>query len=158
MNPEFDLLGDPVPANFGGRGRPAHIPTQENRSKIRLLLAFGWSNRRIAQALRITTDTLKKHYFVELRQRDEARPSLEAASLMMTYKAAAEGNVSAIKELNRLIEKDELARPPARPPRAEARDDDEAKPERLGKKARAELEAKSAHEDTEWGELLKRPH
>lgn len=39
----FDLLGDPIPEGFGKRGRPEHIPTVENRNKVRLLLALGWA-------------------------------------------------------------------------------------------------------------------
>lgn len=144
----FDLLGDPIPENWGKRGRPPHIPTQENRSKVRLLLGLGWTKQRIARALRITQDTLRKHYFVELRQRDEARDALKAAHLMMLYRAADAGNVGAMKELGRIIEMDDLARMPQRPRRGEP------KPERLGKKAEAERAAQSAHEDSGWGPLL----
>jgi DNA invertase Pin-like site-specific DNA recombinase len=56
----FDLLGDPIPPNWGKRGRPPHIPTQENRNKIILLLAQGWTNERIAGAIGITLNTLKR--------------------------------------------------------------------------------------------------
>ncbi len=66
---EYDLLGDPIPPHFGKRGRPPHVPTAENRQKMRLLLAFDLSNQRIARALGITGKTLSKHYFRELRQR-----------------------------------------------------------------------------------------
>ena len=69
MTVEFDLLSDPIPENFGKRGRPPHILTPENRNKVRLLLPFDWTDSRIAQALRITGATLRKHYFRELRQR-----------------------------------------------------------------------------------------
>lgn len=148
MNPEFDLLGDPVPENWGRRGRPAHIPTAENRSKVRLLLAFGWTDRRIAQALRITAATLRKHYFVELRQRDEARPALEANALVMVYRAAADGNVGAMKELHRLIERDGLARAPRQETRAEP------KGPPPGKKELANRAAQTAHQGTSWGDLL----
>jgi hypothetical protein len=152
MDQEFlgvvDLLGDPIPANWGKRGRPPHIPTDQNRNKIRLLLAFGWTNKRIAQALRVTSVTLRKHYFADLRQRDEARPALEAARISMVYKAAATGNVGAMKELGRLIEKDELDRIPRRP-QASA-----PKPPKLGKKDEADLAARSGHEGTEWSDLL----
>jgi hypothetical protein len=65
-------LGNPIPPSFGKRGRPPHVPTAENRQKVRLLLSFDWSNQRIARALRITGKTLCKHYFRELRQRDVA--------------------------------------------------------------------------------------
>ena len=51
MTGDFDLLGDPIPKNWGERGRPPHIPTEKKCNKSRLLLAFGWTNRRIAQAL-----------------------------------------------------------------------------------------------------------
>lgn len=149
MNRNFDLLGDPIPENWGGRGRPQHIPTLENRSKVRLLLAFGWLEQRIAQALRITPPTLRKHYFSELRHRDEARPALEANRIAMVYKAAAGGNVGAMKELGRLIERDELVHPLP----AMARDAEE-KPEKLGKKEAANRAAHSAHQGTGWGDLL----
>lgn len=149
MTLNFDLLGDPIPENWGRRGRPQHIPTQENRSKIRLLLAFGWTAERIAAALRITRPTLRKHYSSELRQRDEARDALKAAHLMMVFKAADAGNVGAMKQLGQLIERDELD-----PGRLAARRRQAEKPEKLGKKAEAELAARSAHEGTEWGKLL----
>ena len=76
----FDLLGDPIPEGWGKRGRPPHIPTMRNRNKIRVLLALGWSKRWIASAIGITKATLQKHYFVELRQRDEARPGVGGAN------------------------------------------------------------------------------
>jgi hypothetical protein len=41
--------------------------------KTNMLLAFGWNNERIARALHITPPSLRKHYFSELRYRDEAR-------------------------------------------------------------------------------------
>ena len=144
----FDLLGDPIPEGWGKRGRPPHIPTQENRSKVRLLLGLGWTKLRIARALRITQDTLRKHYFAELRQRDDAADALKAAHLMMVYRAADAGNVGAMKELGRIIEIGDLARLPQHSRRGER------KPERLGKKAEADLAAKSAHEDSGWGGLL----
>ena len=40
----FDLVGDPIPEGWGKRGRPAHIPTHENRNRISLLLAFRRAN------------------------------------------------------------------------------------------------------------------
>lgn len=67
MEQFYDLFGDPVPANRG-RGRPAHVPTMENRSLVRHLVEIGWTKVRIAAALRITKPTLRKHYFWELRR------------------------------------------------------------------------------------------
>jgi hypothetical protein len=143
----YDLLGDPIPENWGGKGRPAHIPREENRNRIRLLLAFGWTKKRIAQALRITLPTLRKHYSSDLRARDEARPALEAQRLQMVYDQARAGNVGAIKELGRLIERDELHRALPRPATDEA-------PDKLGKKERAARDAIDGHEGTGWDSLL----
>ncbi len=78
MTGDFDLLGDPIQETWGKRGRPPHIPTQRNRCKIRLLFGLSWVDNQIARALRITIATLRKHYFAELRTREEACPALEA--------------------------------------------------------------------------------
>jgi hypothetical protein len=155
MAQEFDLLGDPIPENWGKRGRPAHIPTHQNRNKIRVLLAFGWSNKEIAKALRITTETMRKHYFVELRQRDEARPALKAKAVMMIFDAAESGNVAAMKELQRLLEMGDRQRA------AEAFGDyapDEApRILKIGKKEAADRDAETAGEGTGWGADLLGP-
>ena len=73
MTGDFDLLGDPIPKNWGERGRPPHFQTEKKRNKIRYLLALGWTNTRIARALNITGAPRRKYYFRQLRQRDEAR-------------------------------------------------------------------------------------
>lgn len=101
FEPAFDLLGDPIPAGFGKRGRPPHIPTQQNRNKIILLLAQGWVNARIASALGITEPTLRKHYFRELRLRDAARDRVEAIGLLTLWDQARSGNTAAMKEFFR---------------------------------------------------------
>ncbi|HEX9768418.1 MAG TPA: hypothetical protein VGA50_04505 [Kiloniellales bacterium] len=142
----FDLLGDPIPENWASRGRPPHIPTARNRVKVRLLLAEGRTKVYIARALRITKETLTKHYFVELRQRAEARPALEAELFMRNWELAQAGNVGALKLLFQRFEKLDLVVPPAREP--------EAKPEKLGKKEAADRTAQTAHEESGWGPLL----
>lgn len=94
----FDLLGDPIPPNWGKRGRPPHIPTQENRNKIILLLAQGWTNERIAGAIGITLNTLKRHYLPVLKTRDVARDRVEAIGLLSLWNMGRAGNVAAMKE------------------------------------------------------------
>jgi hypothetical protein len=74
----FDLFGDPVSANHGGRGRPAHVPTQQNRNLVSMLAARRWPNERIAGVFRITLPTFRKHYFSEMKLRDAARDRLDA--------------------------------------------------------------------------------
>lgn len=96
--PEFDLLGDPIPPNWGKRGRPPHVPTRENASKVMLLLAQGWTDVRIAGALGITVPTLRKHYFRQLKARDVARDRAEAIGLLTLWNMGREGNVAAMKE------------------------------------------------------------
>jgi hypothetical protein len=104
-----DLFGDPVPAGRGLRGRPVHIPTAENSNKIKILLATGWTNERIANAIGVTQPTLRKHYFSVLKSRDRSRDQVAARRLFALHAQAFEGNVAAIKELNRLEERDLLS-------------------------------------------------
>ena len=44
----FDLFGDPIPENWGKRGRPQHIPTLKNRAKS----ADCWYSAGTTSALR----------------------------------------------------------------------------------------------------------
>lgn len=103
----FDLFGDPVAANHGRRGRPQHVPTRENCNKVTMLLALGWSNDRIANALHVTLPTLRKHYFSVLKFRDVQRDRLTAALAMRLWSQVEAGNVSAMKEFQALIERND---------------------------------------------------
>jgi hypothetical protein len=94
----FDLFGDPVPENWGKRGRPQHIRTTENVNKVTMLVALGWGNERIAKAMDITLPTLRKHYFSLLKRlRDTARDRLDAAYAMHLWKQVQEGNAGAMR-------------------------------------------------------------
>ncbi|WP_316234647.1 hypothetical protein [Bradyrhizobium sp. SZCCHNR1020] len=128
----FDLFGDPVPANWGQRGRPEHIPTQQNRNRVSMLVALGWSNSRIAAALYVTVPTLRKHYFSELKFREVARDRLEAGIAMKLWDGVQAGSVPAIKEFRSFLDRNdrmEIERTMATAP-AGANDDRS----RLGKK------------------------
>lgn len=102
---EFDLLGDPIPEGRGKRGRPEHIPTEEKRRLIIVLLAFDWSMEKIAAALNCTPPTLRKHYFRELRHREEARARVEAKLLGKLMAGAEDGKDGAIEKLFKRLEK-----------------------------------------------------
>ena len=146
---DFDLLGDPVPDGWGRRGRPPHIPTDENRRKIVLLMAFDKNEEQIAAALSITPPTLRKYYFRELKTRLEARHRLEGKLLAKLVEEVDKGNVSANDKLwKRLDRHDLVTGQVVRPAKA-------AKPPKLGKKDQAVLNAATAHEDNEWSSLLK---
>lgn len=108
MAENLDLLGDPIPANWGGRGRPEHIPTTRNRNKVMVLLALGWSVEKIAASIGITRPTLKKHYFRELKVRDEARARLEGELVVGMAAKALAGDVPAYREVRKAIEKADL--------------------------------------------------
>ena len=107
MSDVFDLFGDPVPEGWGRRGRPQHIATRENRNKVMMLLAFGWNNDRIARAIAITPPTLRKNYFRELRQRMDMRDRLDASLAMRLWQQVEQGNVGAMREFNKLLERND---------------------------------------------------
>lgn len=104
-NFDFDLLGDPIPEGRGKRGRPEHIPTEEKRRLVIVLQAFDWSMERIAAALNCTPPTLRKHYFRELKHREEARARVEAKLLGKLMAAVEEGRDSAIEKMFKRLEK-----------------------------------------------------
>lgn len=150
MSAIFDLFGDPVPANWGERGRPEHIASQQNRNKVSMLVAFGWSNARIAAAMFVTQPTLRKHYFSELRFRAVARDRLDAGLAMKLWDQVQEGNVGAIKEFRKLLERNDLMLygQTSRP------SDSPVKKLKLGKKESALLAAQQPDIGTPLGELM----
>lgn len=155
---EFDLFGDPVRQSNGRRGRPAHVATQENRNKVIMLLAFGWSNERIAAALHISQPTLRRYYFSELKARDIQRDRLDLKRYMQVFAAAEQGNVGAMRLLDQLIAKSDLALTTGR--LGEAQRKAAAKPETPGKKAQEKLDAHSVvggggDADSGWGDDIK---
>jgi hypothetical protein len=151
----FDLFGDPVPENWGGKGRPEHIATQENRNRVSMLLALGWSNKRIAAALYVTLPTLRKHYFSELRFREVARDRLNAGLAMKLWEQVQAGNVGAMKEFQSFVQRNDLmlygqtAKPADSKPKPAA-------PVRLGKKEAAVAAAQIPDPGTPLGELMMR--
>ncbi len=151
MDQILDLLGDPVPANWGQRGRPEHVASQQNRNRVSMLVAMGWSNARIAAAMYITQPTLRKHYFSELKFRDVARDRLVAGMLTKNWELFMAGNVAAGKEFRDLLKENDLMLygQTVQPQKPE-------KPEKLGKKA-AQLAA-AHHPDTgsTLGDLMAR--
>lgn len=149
MDEVVDLFGDPVPEGWGRRGRPAHIPTQQNRCKVSMLLAMGWSNERIANALAVTAPTLRKHYFRELKLRGLARDRLDARLAMLLWAQFEAGNVAAGKEFVRLLERNDLMLYGGGAP---------AKTPPLGKKEQALADAQAPNPDSTLGELMMRRH
>jgi hypothetical protein len=98
FEPVRNLFGDLLPPNWGQRGRPQHVRTDENASKIMHALAQGWTDKRIAAALGISVPTMKRYYFSLLRMRDVARDRVELAGLQRLWVLGHEGNTAAMKE------------------------------------------------------------
>lgn len=104
---QFDLFGDPVRMPSGKRGRPAHQPTQKMRNKVMVLLALGWSNERIANAIHCSVPTLRRHYFSELKRREMQRDRFDAWRIELAIEQASQGNVGAQRLLEQLIDKND---------------------------------------------------
>ncbi|MBY8826110.1 hypothetical protein [Sphingomonas colocasiae] len=157
---DFDLLGDPIPEGLGRRGRPPHIATDQNRSKVMLLLAQGWPNWRIARAMGITDKTLAKYYFRQLAVRDGALDKVKAGHLALLWEQAKAGNVSALKEIGKTIDRLDAAMfgaagsDQADDSEDEADQDVALRASRMGKKAMAAEAAKTAGQDSDWGDDL----
>lgn len=122
-------------------GRPQHIPDDESRERVEVLVASRMPAWQIAKALGISEPTLRTYYAPEL---DGGRARKSAEMLVTLYRAGVGGNVSAAKEW--LRQAGELEDPP--PPEPEE--------PKLGKKEAAHLAALTAAAGTDWDGLL--PH
>ncbi|MBW9113142.1 hypothetical protein JNB88_05705 [Rhizobium cauense] len=146
MHQEIDLFGNPVVDTRRAVGRPAHEVTSRTRNRVKMLVALGWANPRIANALAISLPTLRKNYFHELKARDAARDQLDARRLELAWELAEGGNVGAFKEFGRLLERNdrmEIERELA----TEKKPSPQPPVERLGKKVIAERRAIDADAD-----------
>lgn len=140
LEPIPNLFGELLPPNWGMRGRPQHVRSDENASKIMHGLSQGWPDARIAAAIGISVPTMKRYYFSILKMREVARDRIELSGMQRLWTLAMEGNVSAMKEYFRRFD-------------AAVGDvfDDEVDREKrkLGKKAQDRLEAENPPDDWE---------
>ncbi|TPN43220.1 AraC family transcriptional regulator [Mesorhizobium sp. B1-1-7] len=107
MEPNFDLFGHPVREGFGNRGRPPYEPTEKDRNKVKLLLALGWANQRIANALGVSPATLKRYFRADMKERDAMRDRLDARRFEIALEQANAGNVTALRELGAMIDRND---------------------------------------------------
>jgi len=119
-------------------GRPSHNPTEITRRRVTMLVAFGWSNPRIAAVLDTNSETLRKHYGAELKQRGTARDRLNTMIAEKFWELFSKGNVRAGCEFREMVEQG----------------DDVARNTNFGKKERALLEAQRPDLSSPEGELL----
>lgn len=147
-----DLFGQPVPRErVRGRGRPEHVWTLKNSNRINLLFATGHDLKDAAKVLGISMPTLRKHYFSEVAQWETARLKLKAQQLEQLHAEGQAGNVAAIKELFKQMDRGAWA--------GGARDMSQpvkpAKAPKPGKKEQLVEAARTGTESGEWGSLLK---
>lgn len=154
MAENLDLLGWPIP-EARDAGRPEHVPTEENRNKIMMLLVFKKTNAEIAKAVGLSVPTLRKHYLQELSQRRIARLQLDATRWAALYAKVVAGDVSANKELGKVLESHDRAELAANfgADTHQRRGQEPRQPKR-GKKEQAQIEAENAGADSEWGDDL----
>lgn len=151
-----DLFGGARALPTGRRGRPAHRWSTENENRVLLGLALGYTNAEIASGLGISVPTLREHYSFALKRREMQRVRFELWRAQLLANLANDGNVGAIKELGKVLDRRTRILADQR-----MRDLDDgtgdAKAEPLGKKARAaEAAAQIAEGDAgDWGDLLK---
>jgi ribosomal protein L17 len=132
-------------------GRPPYKPTPETRDAVELLKAVGTTDAAIAASIGISTETLTKHFGVELTF---GRVRKQREVLSMLFASAKKGNVAAQRHLE--------ARMGVAGAQASFDEDADEKPVarevRLGKKEQQAVEAAKAGVGTEWGEDLGRPN
>ncbi len=123
MTENFDLFGRPVREGFGRRGRPPFEPTEKDRNRVKLLLALGWSIDRIGNSLGVSGKTVQRYFSPELKSRDAMRDQLDARRVEIAMEQANAGNITALRELGSLIERNdrmEVERTMADKPKADA--------------------------------------
>ncbi|MBD9372103.1 AraC family transcriptional regulator [Rhizobium sp. ARZ01] len=155
MDTILDLFGHPVPAWRGKRGRPPYEPTEADRNKIKLLLALGWSIERLANGIGVSPATVKRYFRAELKERYAMRDRLDARRFEIAMEHANAGNVAALKELGKMIERSDMmdADRNMRDAQRDRATTGKAA-EKLGKKAAQKHAAKTAGADSEWGSDL----
>lgn len=146
MEPNFDLFGHPVREGFGNRGRPPYEPTEKDRNKVKLLLALGWVNGRIANAIGVSPATLKRYFRADMKQRDAMRDRLDARRFEIAFEQANAGNVTALRELGAMIDRNDRMEIERRMSKS-GDDDDQPSTDKLGKKAVNEQRAHAADAD-----------
>ena len=151
MDGESDLFGNPVRQGHGQRGRPPYEPTAKDRNKVKLLLALGWSNTRVANAIDVSPATLKRYFRADLKTRDQMRDRLDARRIEIAAELANAGNVPALKELGKMIEKSDIMRVDRSLREAQGDVEPEERGAKLGKKEAKKAAAKTAGDGSIWG-------
>lgn len=130
----------PVKVNKGGH--PPHVPTDKDRQMVEVLSGFAIPTAKIADVLDISQPTLLKAYEKEIRRGSAMVESKLVGNLLRIAGGTDGAALKAIMfALNcRFGWSAYTPRPAQEVP--------------LGKKEAAEIEAKSAHQDSDWSGLV----
>jgi len=118
-------------------------PADKTGVELDLLLSLGWNEKRIANVLGCTLKELRTKYRGELRSVDAARDRLNARMVTRLWMLVEDGNIAALRELQRIWANGDLVDTPRLKP--------------VGKKQIAAIVARTAGEGSEWGDDLKPP-
>jgi hypothetical protein len=140
-----DLFGDPWTPPRDPRGRKRHRRLPQVAEKVAVLRAAGLKETAIALRIGLSEPTLRKYYFRELA---EGETLARAVLIEGLWAEAKTGKAAAARIILEEFDKGRAAVPVSRR--------DPSKVEKLGKKAQADADAKTAQEGTSWADLL--PH
>ena len=132
-------------------GKPPHVPTPENRSKVRFLAGMSTAHYRIAEIIGISQPTLRSYYATDLQV---GALDVHAENLARLHDAAAKGNVAAIKALDAIINRKVQGDAAEEFERGAPTAADNSVEPRLGKKERAARAAVTAGQGTDWADIL----
>jgi hypothetical protein len=123
------------------RGRPPHVPTEQDRRSVEAMSGHGVPELDIARVIGISHSTLRKWYLTELQTGHIKANSMVAQSLYNKAMGNGQGAVAAcIFWLKCRAGWSEYSPSPLPPP--------------LGKKEQAEIDAVAGAEGTDWGHLV----
>jgi AcrR family transcriptional regulator len=123
-------------------GRPEHTPTERDRKTVEVLAGYAVTTEKIASVLGISKSTLLKHYASEI---ENGAARVESMLIGNLTRIASGSDGTALKAIMFALNcrfgwSAYAPRPVAEEP--------------LGKKAQAEIVAQTAHEDSDWGQLV----
>jgi hypothetical protein len=126
-------------------GRPRHQPTARERQTVEILAGFGIPNDKIKQVIGISKPTLERHYRNEL---DQGAAKVEAQLAGSLLRIARGSDGAALKAITFALQCRfgwHFTVDPGFDPAPQ------------GKKEAAQEAARTAGEQTEWGEDLRTP-
>lgn len=139
MDQNFDLFGNPLLTEDAKRGRPEHVPSEENIIFVMVLLGSGMTNAEVAKRMGLSGPTFRKHYFHLIKDRDLMLDRLKTKLRVSQIKQGLAGNASALNAALATLDKVHSENAEARFKGREKPKQEKAK--KLGKKEERQLAA-----------------